>query len=78
MNFPSGVTGREYAIAGPDYERDATQPCPYCGGVVAVEQGYSGTRWLVCAKCGWATQLYVEQGEDPDDARDRRMERDDA
>jgi len=77
-NFPPGVTGREYAIAGPDYERDAEQPCPRCGSANVVEDGYRRSRWLVCRDCNEARELAdVEQGEDPDDARDRRMERDD-
>lgn len=46
-NYPPGVTGSEYEIAGPDYERDSDQPCRTCGSPT-VEQGYRGQRWLVC------------------------------
>ena len=32
-NYPPGVSGREYEIAGPDREWEADQPrdCPHCG-----------------------------------------------
>ena len=38
-NYPPGVTGSEYAIAGADYEQEVDEPCPKCGGEL-VEQGY--------------------------------------
>lgn len=31
-NYPPGVTGNEYEIAGPDYEKDIEELCPKCGG----------------------------------------------
>ncbi len=56
-NLPDNVTGSEYAIAGADYETDSDTPCPYkvgkgedclpCGEPT-MEQGYDGSRWLVC------------------------------
>ncbi len=56
-DYPPGVTGNEYAIAGPDYERESDTPCPYiigkgedslpCGEPT-MEQGYQYERWLVC------------------------------
>lgn len=58
-NYPPGVTGSEYAIAGPDYERESDTPCPYvigkgedslpCGEPT-MELGYQYERWLVCDK----------------------------
>ena len=29
-NYPPGVTGNEYEIAGPDYEKESDIPCPKC------------------------------------------------
>ena len=51
-NYPPGVTGNEYEIAGPDFERDYPEPCPRCGGQ-QVEQGYRGERWVFCADCNY-------------------------
>jgi hypothetical protein len=46
-NYPPGVTGNEYEIAGPDYEREIDEPCPTCGSPM-MEEGYRGDRWNVC------------------------------
>lgn len=76
-NFPPGVTGNEYEIAGPDYEKDSTLPCGKCGRET-MEQGYRGEVWLICYESGHVTELgYRDTGPDPDAAydaeRDRRM-----
>ncbi len=77
-NYPPGVTGREYAIAGPDYERESDIRCPVCGGAT-MELGYRGDRWLSCDDQDHETTLPRddEGPADPDatyDAeRDRRM-----
>lgn len=53
-NYPPGVTGNEYEIAGPVYERESEELCPAITwyGVECqaptIEQGYGGKRWLVC------------------------------
>ncbi len=85
-NFPPGVTGNEYAIAGPDYKHESDTPCPHkigkdedslpCGEPT-MEQGYQGDRWLVCEH-GHTTDLEPpDPGDDPDrkydEERDRRM-----
>ena len=31
-NYPPGVTGNEYAIAGPQAEWEEWRECPFCGG----------------------------------------------
>ena len=46
-NYPPGVTGNEFAIAGPDYERESGLTCPDCGDELT-ELGYRGDRWLSC------------------------------
>ena len=73
-NYPPGVTGNEYQIAGPDYERESDEPCPKCGKET-FEEGYRGERWLVCED-GHVTDL-EPLGPDPDraydEARDREM-----
>ncbi len=55
-NYPPGVTGREYEIAGPDYEGDSEEICPKCGKYL-IEQGYHGGRWLVCFGCDYRRDL---------------------
>ena len=77
-NFPPGVTGNEYAIAGPDYEKESDVPCSQCDNVPSmVEQGFQGNRWLVCDN-GHTTELEPpDPGDDPDrrydEERDREM-----
>lgn len=47
--YPPGVTGSEYEIAGPDYERELDEErCPTCGAGPMMEQGYKQARWKVC------------------------------
>ena len=55
-NYPPGVTGNEYEIAGPDYEKDYDTPCPKCGDCM-MELGYRGTRWVVCCACDYTADL---------------------
>ena len=54
-NYPPGVTGHEFEIAGPDYEKDSEEICPKCGEHL-IEQGYRGERWLIC-NCGYQRDL---------------------
>ena len=75
-NYPDNVTGNEYEIAGPDYEKDSAIPCPKCGGET-VEQGYQGDRWIYCDECDFTKTIEDDPGDDPDrkydEERDRRM-----
>lgn len=78
-NYPPGVTGNEFAIAGPDYERESEDPCPKCGAA-ALEQGYGGVRWLVCENDHIEDLPPLEPDPDRayDEERDRQMlDRDD-
>ena len=75
-NFPPGVTGNEYAIAGPDYEKESDIPCPKCGDET-IEQGYHWDRWIYCVECDLVTEIEDDPGDDPDrkydEERDRKM-----
>ena len=55
-NYPPGVTGNEYQIAGADYEKDYAEPCPKCGDYM-VEQGYQSSRWVSCVSCDYQADL---------------------
>lgn len=39
-NLPPGVTGNEYQIAGPDFERDESRECPSEGFTIKTTTGY--------------------------------------
>lgn len=74
-NYPPGVTGNEYEIAGPDYERESDVLCPTClEKARTMEQGFRGERWLVCED-GHVTDLEPAEGPDPDRAYDEVRER---
>lgn len=63
-NYPPGVTGNEYEIAGPDYEREIDGECPECGEdgtLMAV--GYRSDHWTVCSACDHQED---RQPEEPD------------
>ena len=57
-NYPLGVSGNEYEIAGPD---DRGTPSSYCSTCESrregVEQGYGYERWFVCEFCNEITDL---------------------
>lgn len=74
-NYPPGVTGNEFEIAGPDYERESDTACPVCleKAMSCMEQGYRGERWLVCQD-GHVTDLEPPEP-DPDRAYDEARER---
>lgn len=73
-NYPPGVTGDEYEIAGPDYERDIDGACPECGQEDSLlEQGYRTSRWVVCSSCGHSYDLSALEP-DPDEQRDQQLE----
>lgn len=80
-NYPPGVTGREYEIAGPDSEDDEEATCRYCEahGWATILR-YGGQAWFICEACGKQNDLDPETlmhaGPDPDALYDQR--RDDA
>ncbi len=58
-NYPPGVTGAEYEIAGPDFESTDMVFCEHCDrdqqGVVS---GYGGDQWFTCDRCDEVTDLF--------------------
>lgn len=74
-NYPPGVTGNEYEIAGPDYSKETEELCPDCSGP-CMEEGYRGQRWLSCLNYDHTTDLEPPEP-DPDrsydEERDRQM-----
>jgi len=72
-SYPPGVTGNEFEIAGPDYERESDTPCARCGGTTT-ELGYRRDRWLCCDECGEEFDLPSDEP-DPDRAYDEARER---
>ena len=72
-SYPPGVTGTEYAIAGPDYERESDVLCDKCNGPM-MEQAYRGDRWSTCQDCGESADLQPPEP-DPDRAYDEKRDR---
>lgn len=57
-HYPPGVTGTEYAIAGPDWEEEGEEWCEHCGQPQAgLLQGYAAESWFLCGSCGSDTDL---------------------
>ena len=53
-NYPPGVTGNEYEIAGPDYEVEVEGYCPNCDDPTRLkEHGCQGVAIVNCANCGY-------------------------
>jgi len=76
-NYPPGVTGREYQIAGPDHDYEEDRTCEKCGERCEhyVEQ-YEGCEWATCTECGHTTEPVEIDGPDgPDDREQLRAER---
>lgn len=65
-NYPPGVTGNEYAIAGADSEWEEQHWCEQCltTTVWAIER-YGSEAWATCVGC----DASVEADLDPDDGR---------
>ena len=73
-NYPPGVTGNEFQIAGPDYERESDLPCPECGAPT-MELGYHHEHWLVCDNDHTTDLEPLDEGPDPDRQHDEAIER---
>ncbi len=69
-NYPPGVTGNEYQIAGPDFETEFYEyPCPQCVAQLMI-LGYQHQRWVACPSCGFQEDLNFDVDYDePDDRR---------
>lgn len=53
--YPPGVTGDEFEIAGPDWEKDTDVECECGWSGVATVIGYKWQRWFDCPACGRTT-----------------------
>ena len=79
-NYPTGVTGNEYEIAGPDYEVESDELCPailWYGSecqAPTMEEGYGGERWLVCDNCHKTDIDPPDPGDDPDKKHDEERD----
>ena len=51
-NYPPGVNGSEYPIAGPDWMREAGT-CPRCAENELIQLSYRGSPWFDCSNCGY-------------------------
>ena len=71
--YPPGVTGNEYAISGPEWEREIEGECPN-GHAALWEEGHDGHIWQSCAECDWVSDdLGPERAMDAADAAADRI-----
>lgn len=64
-NYPPGVTGGEYQIAGPDREWEETRECPECGDVhVFLMQSYRRELWGYATEHGDTSIDFPEEYDD--------------
>jgi transcription elongation factor Elf1 len=61
-NYPPGVTGNEYPVAGPDGEYESDYLCPICN---STQTGYiityNGFSWFNCSACDTDTDIDIER-----------------
>ena len=57
MNYPPGVSGNEYEIAGPEYMQEVDEPCPKCGVLSLMELGYRSSHWIDCMNCDYESDI---------------------
>jgi len=76
--YPPGVTGNEYEIAGPDWEREEAHRCFHCDEVTThTVCGFQGQVWQTCEVClheDVVTEAYEPEPE-YDDIRQREIDR---
>jgi hypothetical protein len=70
-NYPPGVTGREYEIAGPDDEFETDYFCPVCGSTqTGFMLTYSNFSWFNCGECDTDTDVSYEDALPRNNPRD--------
>lgn len=88
-NYPPGVTGREWEIAGPDADGEELQDCVPCTEEAENEQDYDGPplqtmhEWFLfdgykhsrCTVCDTEKEDEIDCGPDPDDQRELERDR---
>lgn len=66
-NYPPGVSGFEYEIAGPDYEVEREEECVNCGEeVIQFVEGYRGQEWFTCILCNAYNEIGDRVEYEPD------------
>jgi len=77
-NYPPGVTGREWEIAGPDSEVEEERVCPACSypenwveiddfeppTVEGWHYRFNGSEWWECQECGYQEDIDDYPGPD--------------
>jgi hypothetical protein len=67
-NYPVGISGREYEIAGPDAEWDESLFCERCDKVTLFDcQSYANTYSAVCQICDCEHPSWSEEREQFED-----------
>jgi len=67
-NYPPGVSGNEFEIAGPDFEDDATRYCSTCEcDREGMLQGYRSECWFICEVCGKQTDAEYDEDDYDED-----------
>lgn len=60
--YPPGVSGDEFQIVGPDYEREGRHYCDNCDKrTEGLFQGYSDRHWFLCDECGETTEIEADE-----------------
>jgi len=62
-NYPPGVSGDEYAIAGPDWQEEEAGVCPGCGADTLWRESY---RRRVTVFCSGGGGCLYQADEDPE------------
>lgn len=80
-NYPDGVTGNEYEIAGPDYESEEDREvecrnrdeCDFIDTLTVLVYGFEGKRWTrwTCPECATENEDEWDADESDDNEDDR-------
>jgi len=76
-NYPPGVTGNEYEIAGPDMESEDNRRCEECDkNTDHYIEGYRGIVTIQCQACSDESDISDEYDGDPDKSMEDKKELD--